>query len=112
MTEKTKKVEPQRWFEGGWFREPSMLGLIHIQAGYYPEIPPNIHELVDSGQAQILDYRAYRDLLDYIRKNETGILQTDRTEDLKIINRLLDIVQIHANKTTLTIATEEKVAKA
>ena len=41
----------------------------------------------------VIDRRAYYDLLDWIKEHERDIVKTDRTEDLKIIHRLLDVLE-------------------
>ena len=40
----------------------------------------------------VIDRYAYMELLDWIKEHERDIVKTDRTEDLKIIHRLLDIM--------------------
>lgn len=41
----------------------------------------------------VIDRIAYFHLLDWIKENERNIVKTDRTEDLKIIHRLFDIIE-------------------
>lgn len=40
----------------------------------------------------VIDRFAYYELKDWMAKNEHDLIKTDRTEDLKIIHKLLDIL--------------------
>jgi hypothetical protein len=46
----------------------------------------------------VIHRAAYLDLLDWIKENERDIVKTDRSEDLKIIHRLLDILEKGGSK--------------
>jgi hypothetical protein len=78
--------------QGFWFYEVSRRA--------YGYIPPGEYEagaFLDA--SKWLDWHEYQDLLTYMKENERdGLLRTDRTEDLKIIHRLLDILEPEASK--------------
>jgi hypothetical protein len=77
------------YYEGGWHRQIATRMLVYIPAGNYPY--GTVIDKVE-GVTQI-NQIMYEQLLDFVRKNEHGVLETDRTEDLKLINRLLNIIE-------------------
>jgi len=64
------------YFEGGFFEESV---LYDLEKGPKPSI--------------IIPYRTYRELVAFVTKHEKGIIKTDREEDLKIIHKLLDLLE-------------------
>lgn len=79
----------------GWFFEVSTRALSYIPHQWIDE--DKQFEKPNSGEGTLqipltIPYVAYESLLDYIAKNEKGVLRTDRDEDLKLIHRLLDIL--------------------
>ena len=72
--------------DGEWFKD--------YVRGAICYIPPGVYEVGEAVKPEIsIPRHAYEMLLDFIRQHETGVMRTDRTEDLKLINRLLDIIQ-------------------
>lgn len=81
--------KPQDWYNGGWHRNLATRTIVYIPAGYY-EFGTAYGKI--EGAVQINDIM-YQQLLDFVEKNEKGILRTDREDDLKIIHRLLDVLE-------------------
>jgi hypothetical protein len=81
----------QRYYEGGWARDIIRNAYVYLPPGDYEEFT-NI-DLSTIPNAISIPRYAYEELLDYIQKHEIGVLKTDRTEDLKIIHRLLDVLE-------------------
>lgn len=87
----------------GWFYEVSTRALRYVPRQWIDEAKQ--FEKANSGEGTLqvpltIPYVAYESLLEYIAKNEKGVLRTDRDEDLKLINRLLDVLtkEIEAKK--------------
>ncbi len=80
------------YFEGGWYKNLAMGCIEYIPAGVYSEGNPQRKCTI-----RLRTYE-YNQLLKFIAENETGIIKTDRAEDLKIIHRLLDIAETGAKK--------------
>jgi len=76
--------------KGGWFKDPSSMAIIYVRQQYVEETELLKRDAVKPEIA--IPWRAYVALLDYVKENEKDIVKTDRTEDLKIIHRLLDIL--------------------
>jgi hypothetical protein len=75
-----------------WYFDGSTNCLVYYERQYIEE-----QDLLDPKTAPkptiIISHHAYQDLLDWIKKNERNIVKTDRTEDLKILHRFLDILE-------------------
>ena len=75
-----------------WYRDVAIDCLVYFERQYVEE-----KDLVDPEKQPkpsiIISRFAYYDLLDWLKKNERNIIKTDRTEDLKILHRLLDIME-------------------
>ena len=81
----------KRWFKPEWYRDIARQQIMYFEGGSFEE--GELLDLEKTPPRIIMSRMAYEDLLDFIRKNEKGILSTDREEDLKIIHRLCDILQ-------------------
>ena len=75
-----------------WTFDPHTACLVFFRRQYVEE-----SELYDPKKQPkpdiVIDRYAYHDLLDWIKEHERDIVKTDRTEDLKIIHRLLDVLE-------------------
>jgi hypothetical protein len=77
----------RRFMHGEWYYS--------IQHRAYAFQPPGDY---DEGEmiepTKWLDREEYESLVRYVKENERdGLLRTDRTEDLKIVHRLIDVLQ-------------------
>lgn len=87
----------KHYFPGSWVQLPAFRALCYIPPGDYEEGAM----LQDPGSLPgviLIPMLAYEQLLVFIREHESGVLKTDRTEDLKIIHKLLEIVQTSVSK--------------
>jgi hypothetical protein len=85
------KVVTKEYVKPAWYKDVSRQQICYFAGGMY-----EIGTLIEDKPEIIINRLAYEELLDFIRKNEHGILSTDRTEDLKIIHRLLDVLEREA----------------
>ena len=78
-----------------WEKDIARQTIIHIPQQFIDDdkqyLPPNSGEGTLQVDITISRY-AYELLLDYIEKHEVGVVKTDRKEDLKLINRLMDLL--------------------
>jgi hypothetical protein len=79
------------YFEGGWSRRIATRTIVYIPPGQYEE-GSSIEPDKMSGYKELQQHE-YEALLKFIRENEKGVLSTDRTEDLKVIHRLIDVLE-------------------
>lgn len=81
------------WFNGEWFWDITCQRLVYIPRGEYE--PDRLIDVEAIENKIVINREAYFDLLEFIKENERGkgILRTDREEDLKLINRLVDIIE-------------------
>lgn len=79
----------KRHFEGGWVRDPSFRGFAYYPAGFYEEAQHPAPELVLTDQ-MIRQLVPVIELEGFIRP---FIDRQSREDDLKIVHRLLDIVE-------------------
>jgi hypothetical protein len=79
----------KKWYRGEWYWDIKRQRLCYLPAGEYEEfaLDENLEPAI------VIDREAYYDLLDFVRKNEKGVLSTDREEDLKIVHRLIDLME-------------------
>ena len=74
------------WWQGGWMHEP-IRGLCYWR-------PQQLEEGMEAPPPDIvIPDKAYYHLKEWLKEHEHHIVKTDRTEDLKIIHRLLDIMR-------------------
>ena len=80
------KIDPLWTFD-------TFMNLVYFEGGYFEEA--TLYDEKQGPQPTIkIPFRIYKyELLPFIEKQEKGILRTDRTEDLKILHRLLDIME-------------------
>lgn len=78
------------WQPPTWFRDASTQSMKFFKGGELEEVA-----LMTELEAEIvIPWRAYHTLKQWIIENDAdGVIKTDRTEDLKIIHRLLDVVE-------------------
>lgn len=78
----------QRYFEGGWYREPALRGFGYLKAGYYEEGTEPEHDVVLTDQ-MLLQLVPVLEQYQFItpRIDDRG-----RAEDLKITHRLIDLL--------------------
>jgi hypothetical protein len=81
----------KEYVKPAWYKDISRQQICYFAGGMY-----EVGTLIEDKPEIVINRLAYEELLDFIRKNEHGILSTDRTEDLKIIHRLLDVLEREA----------------
>jgi hypothetical protein len=96
----------KRYFEGGWFKDIMRQSYNYLPPGEYEEFA-NLDLGSIQGAISIPKY-AYEVLLDYIQKHEIGVLKTDRAEDLKIIHRLIDVIQKNPEEKLSVVQSQSK----
>ncbi len=77
----------RRFIHGEWYYSAQHRSYVYQPPGDYDE-----GDMI--GPTKWLEIEEYQALLKYVKENERdGLLRTDRTEDLKIIHRLIDTMQ-------------------
>ena len=77
------------WFKPRWFRDVSRDCLTFVRGGLWEEGS----EIKDEDCIRI-PTEAYLYLREWMIENDVGVVKTDRTEDLKIIHRLIDLLEV------------------
>ena len=79
------------WFNGDWFIDAPSGSIRHVEAGEYEDYKRFEHEDCDI----IIDRRDINTLIDFLFKNGyiKPQLGENRTEDIKLINRLIDVIE-------------------
>ena len=82
--------ECKRWFDGAWHYDPSGRCFRHLRAGWYDgcsELPDGCYDIVIPREA------AHQLAALMQEQGHTSIKAESREEDLKIVHRLLDIME-------------------
>lgn len=82
----------QRYYEGGWRELPMGTALGYIRPGYY-------EEATEMPTVMVIHRNELNQLIDFLFKNGyiKPQLGENRTEDIKIIHRLIDVVERSRN---------------
>ena len=79
-----------------WYRNPAMAGYYYIPAGYY-----DVTVEPDTKDFKYISDNEIRDLIPRLKNDNWLKITADNTfreDDLKVINRLIDIVDKYASK--------------